>query len=258
MSRLLRADLYRMYRGIIFWTSLGSMFGIAGMLSVMQYTSMSYEVPLSRVIFLPMSFYGVIAAALVSFFVGEDYHDGVIRNKLVAGHTRNNIYLSNLICSLLACLTIYVVISLILTAIGSSFFENDVTIENFVKFFLLGILTCLAMGSIFGMLSMLIGERTIGVMVCMALAFGMLFLCLHTNQIVIQEPYKNGQVNPNYMGGVLRKIYELIHDLNPMGQAAQLSSMEYLNLTRWIILDIFWIGFTMILGNRLFLKRDMK
>lgn len=51
---------------------------------VMQATAMDYTVPLSRVIFLPLSLYGVTAAAFVSVFTGADFSDGFVRIKLLA------------------------------------------------------------------------------------------------------------------------------------------------------------------------------
>ncbi|MGY3662454.1 MAG: hypothetical protein ACXAHE_00930 [Roseburia sp. 1XD42-69] len=39
-------------------------------------------------------------------FLGTDYSDGTIRNKLTVGHTRTNIYLANLIVTFAAGLLI--------------------------------------------------------------------------------------------------------------------------------------------------------
>lgn len=73
MLRFLRADLRRLIRSratLLFL--LGMLLIAAGMLT-MQATGMDYTVPLSRVVFLPLSFYGVAAAAFVSTFVGADF-----------------------------------------------------------------------------------------------------------------------------------------------------------------------------------------
>ena len=62
----------------------------------MQYSGMDYVVALDRVVFLPLSFYGVIAAALVSLFIGEDFSDGCIRNKIVSGKSRSSVLISGI------------------------------------------------------------------------------------------------------------------------------------------------------------------
>ena len=58
MIRLLSASLYRLKKSAAFWSCLIGMLVIASVFMVMQATSMEYTVPLSRVIFLPLSFYG--------------------------------------------------------------------------------------------------------------------------------------------------------------------------------------------------------
>ena len=80
---------------------------IASVFMVMQATSMEYTVPLSRVIFLPLSFYGVAAAAMVSVFTGRDFADGFIRNKLIFSKSRSQVVLSQLVTSCIACGLVY-------------------------------------------------------------------------------------------------------------------------------------------------------
>ena len=68
MRKLLFADSFRIFRSKWFWLCLGGMLALAGAFVTMQYTAMDHTVPLSRVIFLPMSFYGMAVAALVTLF----------------------------------------------------------------------------------------------------------------------------------------------------------------------------------------------
>ena len=91
MIRLLSASLYRLKKSAAFWSCLIGMLVIASVFMVMQATSMEYTVPLSRVIFLPLSFYGVAAAAMVSVFTGRDFADGFIRNKLIFSKSRSQV-----------------------------------------------------------------------------------------------------------------------------------------------------------------------
>ncbi len=258
MYKLLRADFYRMYHNKRIWLCIASMIGVSIFFSITQYTAMDYSVPLSRVIFLPLTFYGIAIAALISFYIGEDFGDGVIRNKVVAGRGRCSIYVSNLICGLSACLLVYVLTTVVTVAIGINYFEKDVTLVEFGTFFALGLFTSLVFGSIYGMLSLLIGNKSTSIMVCMCLAFGMLCLCLHTNQILVQQQYKDGILNLHYVSGAKRVMYEFLHDINPFGQIAQLSSMTCLNWKRWVGLDILWIVVAVGLGNVLFQRKNIR
>ena len=64
MRKLLSANSFRIFHSKWFWLCLGGMLAMSVGFIIMQYTAMDYTVPLSRVIFLPMSFYGVTVAAL--------------------------------------------------------------------------------------------------------------------------------------------------------------------------------------------------
>jgi len=119
MRRLLSADIIRLFRSKWFWVCLGGMLAMSMAFVIMQYTAVDYTVPLSRVIFLPMSFYGMTTAALISMFVGEDFSDGFVRNKIVSGRSRYSIFASNLVVSALACIIVYLVVVLFTAVIGS-------------------------------------------------------------------------------------------------------------------------------------------
>lgn len=258
MTRLLGADTVRMYHSKCFWMCLGGMLIMAVGFLIMQGTSMDYIVPLSRVIFLPMSFYGVAAAALVSMFVGEDFSDGFIRNKLIAGRSRKTVFLSTLIVCWTACVAIYLITTVFTYLAGRFFFEADITFMDFLRHLLLGILTCLAYGSIFCTVSTLVGNKASAVLICMGLAFLMLFSSLHTNQVMVQAEYKNGMLNPHYVRGSLKAAYALLHDWNPTGQAAQLSAMHIFHSIRWIACDLGWMLAAAVLGTALFQRANIR
>lgn len=253
MRKLLSADTFRLFRSKWFWLCLGGMLTMSVAFIIMQYTAMDYAVPLSRVIFLPMSFYGVTTAALISLFVGEDFSDGFIRNKIIAGRSRYSIFVSNLIVSWLACIVIYLIVSLFTAIIGSFLFEVNINIENFFQCLFLGIGMCIAYGCIYCSITMLCKTKATAAVLCMGLAFYLLFSCLHTNQIMVQPEFKNGVLNPMYVDGFAKNVYAVLHDLNPYGQASQLSAMDVFHPIRWIICDLVWVlaaGAGCILFNR--------
>jgi len=241
MRRLLSADTFRIFRSKWFWLSLSGMLAMAVAFVVMQYTAMDYTVPLSRVIFLPMSFFGMVIAALTSLFVGEDFSDGFIRNKIIAGPSRECIFASNLIVSSLACTIVYLTVTVFTAVVGCLFFEIDVTVFRYLQYLVMGFGMCLAYSSIYCCITMVCGNKTTAAILCMGLAFFLLCACLHTNQVMVQPEYKNGIPNPAYVDGVAKAVYGVLHDLNPSGQAAQLSAMDIFSPVRWILCDLLWI-----------------
>ena len=58
-----------------------------------------YEAQITNVLFIYALTVAILIPAFVSLFVGTEYSDGTIRNKMIIGHTRTCIYLSNLIVS---------------------------------------------------------------------------------------------------------------------------------------------------------------
>lgn len=258
MSGLLHADFYRMYAKKWFWLCTLAMILIALAFCMMQYTAMDYAVALNRVIFLPMSFYGVVMAALISKFTGDDFSDGVVRNKIIAGKSRAAIYASNMLAGWAACITVYLLTVGFSVGLGIHLFPVNVTVSQTVFYTILGLFTCITYSSLYHMITMLIGNKTTAVVICMSTSFVMLFLCLHTNQILVQSEFKNGVLNPNYVTGTRRVICELLHDFNPTGQAAQLSEMNLLNPVRFVVSDLALAGITCAAGMIGFGRKNIK
>lgn len=257
MIKFLRTDLCRLRKSPAFWLCLGGMLLICAGLMFMQATAMEYTVSLNRVIFLPLSLYGVGTAAFVSFFVGEEFDGGAIRNKLLAARRRGDCLLSLIAVSCVGCILIYVVMTAFTAGLGVFFFENNVEISVFLCYFLLGAGMSAVLGCLFAVITLLCGNQTKGILWCMALAFGMLFLCLHTNSVLVQPEFKDGLLNPHYVGGLRRAICALLHDLNPCGQAAQLSSWEVLSPLRCVLCDFALALAAALAGGRRFSRQDI-
>ena len=104
----------------------------------MQYTAMDYVVALDRVIFLPMAFFGIAAAALVGMVIGEDFSDGIVKNKMISGKSRASVYFANLVASTLGCILMYLFTIMISYGMGIHLFENNVPFEKLLLFICLG------------------------------------------------------------------------------------------------------------------------
>ena len=258
MARLLWADFYHFFKKKWFWLTSLFMVGSSIFFCIMQYTAMDYVVGLDRVIFLPMAFYGIAAAALITMVVGEDFSDGIIRNKIVSGKSRISIYGSLLLVSCTACIAVYAVSIITSFGIGVHFFENNVDGKELLFFCGMGIGISIVYACLFCTITTLSGNKAFSAVLCMILSFVLLFLAVYFNGLLAQPEYKNSVLNLRYVAGMKRSIYGWLYDINPFGQAAQLSQMKCSNPLRCILVDIVITVFTGFGGRLSFSKKDIK
>ena len=101
MTKLLSAGFYRLFKSRVLWIMLA----ICVLLQVFvcvdnfrfEQKTPEGSVLLDDIVFSIIPALGFISSALISLLLGEEYSDGVMRNKLTVGHRRSDIYLSNLI-----------------------------------------------------------------------------------------------------------------------------------------------------------------
>ncbi len=247
MRNLLRTDLFHMFRTRVFWGSALCMLFVAIGLIFMQRTAMDYTVPFSRVIFLPLSFYGAVVAAMAAMFVSGNFTSGDVRNKLIAGHGRRGVYLSHLVVTSAACVAVFALTTAFTAAISFSLFEMDVGLREIGLCFAIGASMCLAYAALYCLISTLICDRARSVVACMALAFGMLFLSMQLHSRFSRQASAPVSV-----------ALEYLYDLIPTGQAAQLSSMNCLHPARCVLLNLFWVAVSIAAGCGIFRKKDIR
>ena len=101
MLKLLRADFFCLRRNRAFWLCAAAAFALSSvcMLQASGDSAQTLEQHLLQVFpFLP-----ILHAAFVSLFLGLEYQDGTLRNKLIVGHSRKCVYLSRLLVSIIGC-----------------------------------------------------------------------------------------------------------------------------------------------------------
>lgn len=110
VNLLLKANFSRLWRSASFWVAVAVMAGVSvvELCVMLNARRQGIPVPLENryAIFALMS--GVVLSAFCSLFIGAEYSDGAIRNKISVGHSRAAVYLANLtVCAaagVLACL----------------------------------------------------------------------------------------------------------------------------------------------------------
>ena len=274
MSKLLSAGFIRLRKDKIFWIALIFMFGAGVFFPVMRYIDMQKSGYINNIdngFFACALFIGVVMAVFCSLFIGTEYSDGTIRNKVVIGQKRTSIYLSNLIiCALVSdvmCAAFFIAYLCIgIPLLG--FFEME--IKQVLLFTLAVFVLAIAFASIFTLISMLNHNKAITAVVCILLAFLLLFAGAQFNKM-LNEPETNmglmmtdnGQEyqeipNPNYLEGGERKVVQFLYDFVPGGQALQCVSLEANNITVLPAYSLIIIVLTTGFGVFFFKKKELK
>ncbi len=274
MIRLLNAGFIRLRKNKLFW--LFSIFSI-GLALFMVYKGHSdikkYGdiIEVEQLMLNYSTIIGIVMAIFTSLFLGVEYSDGVIRNKISIGHKRANIYLSNLLIITVTSLFSYILFLGIVVIIGMPLF-GGITIEFSMLLMLLGCVfaTVIAYSSIFTFLAMVISNKTITAIVSILLAFGMMMIALicfnilETPKTIQEVSIVNGETkveevsNSKYPSEEKKKVCQILLDINPAGQMFQIVGRSTINLKvlpiySLVILVVFTGG-----GLILFKKKELK
>ena len=216
-------------------------------------------------------FHIILSAAFCGLFLGTEYSDGTLRQKLIVGHTRRDIYLSSLaLCTvgnLLICAG-YMVPAL---AIGVPLLGFYATISQILLYVACGFVTSLSVAAIYTLVSMTSQSKARSAVICLLIAVALLVAGSHMNgslgapaELFAYEEMGNDQLigklipNPAYLSGMKRTVYEFFYDLSPMGQAMQLSGFMAERLWRLPLFSGIITLVSTALGLFLFRKKDLK
>lgn len=275
MYRLLDAGFERIKKNKVFFGCILVTIGIAIFMLISNYLDMkSYnaQISTSELVsnYLPMI--GMFIAIFAGLFIGTEYSDGTIRNKIIAGHKKINIYLSNfIICSIIAILfqIIWAIFVLVIAipVFGKPVIElNQLLITCFDS-----IMFIIAYSAIFNFVSVLACNKTISAVTCILLFFVMLGVTVSSiNIIQTPETVQQGGLNPDtgvvsfeevpnpkYPSDSKRQFYQTIVDIIPMGQAFSIGAGFSTNLYMLPIYSVALIVLFNGAGIYLFNKKDL-
>lgn len=258
MRKLLRSGVRRYTHSIIFWLAVVVTMGAAIVCG--SGTRNFYLDDVYAVIAL------VADAVMISWLVGREYEEGIFRNKVVSGHTKGEIFLSELILGIGACAALYFLFALIFICFNSYIFGVAPT-GAVVKMLIDCLLVNICYAALLVTTSCLIPHRAIIGIVNILLVFGIAFASYSVQSIAEQEEYWTEYEyayveetdidgitsmvgypvegseylveNPNYIDGPLRTVCETLYDILPYGHVT-----EYTTLTNdWFGYDYYEIYF---------------
>lgn len=279
MSKLIRANFVRLWKCKAFWGSEILTVLFAGMLIFFNYKDkITYDeaecINIDGGLFAVAILIPIFVAIVTTFYLGTEYNDGTMRNKMVVGHSRFNIYIANLIVTSVASLIPFVTYVVILITVGSlALGKSTQSVPTLLTYFGYSILAILAVNAVFVCISMLIQSKAIAAVLAVVIAF--MFILISSmiksglNEPEYYEAYvyqdENGELvevpeelNPNYLKGTKRKVYEIEYDLIP---SCQLSRCAQQTDKLGVCLPIYSAAIILVasaIGIIAFYKKDIK
>lgn len=275
MNRLLSANFMRLKHSKIFWICMAAMAGFALITQWYNYEDVKdgLEPVLESELLVYASFVSIAISAFAALFLGTEYSDGTIRNKVVIGHSRAAIYFSNLVttaaASLAMCLAYLVVYSLTgIVAVGSFKAEPQVILLQI----LCSLVLAVTFSSIFTLLAMIDQNKAVSAVVCILLAFGLLFAGSYIYNRLEEPEYYSGyyvdesgtmqqgepEKNPKYLSGTQRQVYAFANDFLPGCQQIRLASGEADQPWKMMGYSVIITVVTTAAGILIFKRKDLR
>lgn len=278
MIKLLSANFLRLRKNNAFWGSMGVSLGMGLFMVVDSWRSAqesggAWASTVDAELFKYAAFIGILAAELVPLFLGTEYSDGAIRNKMVVGHSRLSIYFANLITGFAACVLCSAAYMLGCVALGVPLLGWFTQPPALLLTALAGsLLMTAAFCAIFTFVAMNCTRKSTSAVICLLGTFAAFIGAIVIHSMLeapefIQgyELSMGGQVvsaplepNPNYLTGAKRELYQFIYDLLPSGQSVQYCSLQLTDPARLMGLAGLVCAVFTAAGAALFKRKNLK
>lgn len=278
MTRLLSANFLRLWRSKTFWASMSVSLGMGLFMVVDSWRSAqasggAWSSSVDAELFKYAAFIGILAAEFISLFLGTEYSDGAIRNKIAVGHSRVSIYLANLITGFAASLMCMAGYMLSCLAVGAPLLGWFTKPAPLLLCAIAGsVLMLAAFCAIFTFVAMNCAKKSSSVVICLLGVFALLLAAVYLNGrldapefITGYELSVNGEIvdavpepNPNYLTGAKREVYQFLYDLLPTGQSLQYTMLNFSDPARLMGLALAVCTAFTAAGAALFKRKDLK
>lgn len=275
MRKLISADFCRLRRDKSFWigTLVMLVYTAAVVFFICQEAlkdSSGYQYMLDNCYFCYAIPIGLPIAVYVSLFLGTEYSDGTIRNKLVVGHTRRDIYLSHLFTNIAGGLSMLLA-ALLGGLVGIPFLGAWKMGKMILIFLLISVLFTVSYVAIFTLIGMLCSNKAISAVLAILLFLGLMYMAMYlyfklsepemiNGLIMTQEEMQWGdpEPNPRYLTGIKREACQFIMDFLPSGQCGQMQELNVLHPVRMMISSVVIVIVTTLGGIIAFERKDLK
>lgn len=252
MPRLLSASLRRLKINIPFY-----IFSFIILAGSMFFTSKGYLLMFSEYMFAEIAIMLVSAVPaglntlFISFFIGREYSDKTIRNKIVVGYTKSEIYCASLLTTSLVT-ALWVVLWFVGSIFGAALTGGEYSMERLIVKALVALLYNLAFSSALTAMCMTIHSRALCIVLNTQIPSYLITFIVVNGSFLETE----GAFTP-----VMKEIMTFIVNLTPIGQWFFTSIEAVVILYPKPVLMLLSVGvaalFTAV-GTVLFRKKELK
>ncbi|MDE6790075.1 MAG: ABC transporter permease [Ruminococcus sp.] len=289
MSRLIKANFSRLFKSIFFRVCLIFSAGLGIFLDIMRYIDIQRNQEIYDELGIEYKsadgfvFSGILyiifaIAPFVAVFVGTEYSDGTIRNKLMVGHKRTEIYFANFIVC--AAADIIILMSFIVACLVGGLIllrATSLMATQIIIFTLSQCVTMIGFSALLVLLAMLIQNKAGSAVTVLIMTIIMFFATMTIADRLRQPEYyedyretivneETGEMtvipenvkNPRYLSGTKREIYEFLNKFLPINQFYQVAVENDENINIMALYSVIIIILANGAGVVLFRRKDLK
>ena len=275
MRKLITASFSRLWKEKLFWLVFAFMSIGSVCYNWIGYNEINNpQIYVEDILFCILPVSSFVFALFISMRLGTEFEEHTIRNKLIVGYSRTQVYFSEYLTCMAASVILLAVMLLCSGLFGlflSLEFLSDWTDIAFLVFGC--VLMALVFSAMFVGISMNVGSKAASLVASIVFLFAILLLasfCInaleeplmaYTNVIIsVEDGVQFGDLveNPAYVDGTQRMIYELIADILPTGQAIQMNNLEFERSARWPAFSLIMLIIATVAGYIPFRKRDIR
>ena len=275
MRKLITASFSRLWKEKLFWLVFAFMSIGSVCYNWIGYNEINNpRIYVEDILFCMLPVSSFVFALFISMRLGTEFEEHTIRNKLIVGYSRTQVYFSEYLTCMAASIILLAVMLLCSSLFGlflSLEFLSDWTDIAFLVFGC--VLMALVFSAMFVGICMNVGSKAASLVASIVFLFAILLLasfCInaleepsmaYTNVIIsVEDGVQFGDLveNPAYVDGTQRMIYELIADILPTGQAIQMNNLEFERSARWPTFSLIMLIIATVAGYIPFRKRDIR
>lgn len=266
MRKLLNASFSRLWKNKVFWIAIACIV-VAAVIISLQIELESVETVMLNVFpVIPL-----VCVVFISIFIGTEFEENTIRNKLIVGYTKTEIYFANYLVSIVGSLILLFAIIIFCGITGFAQTDKFILEGKQLAFVIFcTILITMIESAICVGIVMNVNKTVFSLLFGLLILFGLMFLSAYIENSLGETEYVQRVIsisaddvanyetvlNPHYVSGTTRKVMEFVLDLLPTGQAVQISNVSLERCMRWPALSVLSLGLVTVVGWLPFRKKD--